>query len=187
MKILTIIFVTIIVSGCKIFIKPELRPHSNLLKLRNIQDTSIVFENENVKMQFSKFDLKENLEQVKYLNKCDSLSLVELKKELNLNWNKNQFHFFQELENNQDVGIQSNVNVKQNKINLEIKIIHNLLQNRRAIIFNKAKNETVDKIQFAFEEGGNCCCSKLYKFEDGRKIIVYRNCVDFVVNEHNCN
>lgn len=187
MRILTVLFLIIIVSGCKIFINPELRPHSNLLKLRNIQDTSIVFENENVKMQFSKFDMKENLEQMKYLNKCDSLNLVELKNELNLNWNKNQFHFFQELENNLDVGIQSDVNLKQNKINLEITIIHNLLQNRTANILKKATNEKVNKIQFAFEEGGYCCCSKLYKFEDGSKILVYRNCVDFVVFEHNCN
>lgn len=187
MRILTLIFLTIIISGCKIFFNPEIRPHSNLLKLRNVQDTSIVFENENVKMQFSKFDLKENLEQVKYLNKCDSINLVELKNDLNLNWNKNQFHYFKELENNPDIGIQSNANVKQNKINLEITIIHNLLQNRTAIIYNKATNEKVDKIQFVFEEGGYCCCSKLYKFEDGRKILVYRNCVDFVVSEQNCN
>jgi hypothetical protein len=175
-----LIISTFILTGCRILLYPETRPHTEKIKLHNILDSSIVFENDEARMRFSKIDLNEILEQTKNLNKCDSIRLLRLKNVLKTNWDSKQIHLFYNLENTKYFGLETDT------VSLEMKLIHILLQSKEAIILNKKTDKTVSNIHYVLEDGGYCCCHRFYRFEDGEKFFVYKMCVDFIILNKDC-
>ena len=179
----------IILTSCQIFRHPDVVPHRKAISVEPISDSSIVFEGDNVIMYFSKYDVKTILEKSSNLDKCDKERLDLIKDKLNKNWDMKQIHLFNQLEvNNQqskrkilDVDSLSDFLEKHQHIdkllNFDINLIHNLLQSKRVIVFNKITHKNESKVYYVFEEGVYCCCSRLYKLKNGNVFL----CIFFVV------
>lgn len=180
LSILIIIF-PIILIGCRIGQYHETRPHTEKIELQSISDSSIVFENEVTVMRFSKIDLNEILEKTKNLNTCDSIRLNRLKNDLKTNWDSTQIHLFHTLEKSKKFGIDIDT------AKLEMRIIHNLLQTKRAIILNKNSMKKERLIYYVIENSGYCCCRRFYRFVNEEEFFVSNICIDVVIMKEGCN